>query len=364
MIPRAAFEGGTGSFKLVPEGNVIRPGEPYVSRGGAFRGETPPAKSYGGATDIGKQTGIKETVYHLPELQTPKVNTMPDTFVGSRYTGNALGATTPRPSNIGLGTFTSVYNIPSVGMSTPGSNGMGTFTPRTPSVGMSTPTGNGIGSTIPRSGVGMSMPRGNEIGTFTPRTPSVGMTQPRPNEIKTVTPNPRNEIGTFTPREYWDVIPKPKTGGIGTFTPTGTGYDFWINPKPVVGEIGRVIPDDNPPPPRKIGDVIPDEGGGDSKLYEIKIIKEEPPPPPIREEPPPSPKPDPTPPIGGGGIIIPPFGGGGGGGGGAAASKPGRGSSFSARYNYGQGIGDMFGSMRPLNFSKSAPAPRKKSRRK
>ena len=65
-------------------------------------------------------------------------------------------------------------------------------------------------------------------------------------------------------------------------------------------------------------------------------------------------------------LILPPInlGGGSSGGGGAAASKPGRGSSFSARYNYGQGIGDMFGSMRPLNFGKSAPAPRKKSRRK
>jgi hypothetical protein len=83
--------------------------------------------------------------------------------------------------------------------------------------------------------------------------------------------------------------------------------------------------------------------------------------PPETKTPPPPYIPPPTiiPPL----FPLPPLGGGGGGGG-AAAAKPGRGSSFSARYNYGQGIGDMFGSMRPLNFSKSAPAPRKKSRRK
>ena len=100
---------------------------------------------------------------------------------------------------------------------------------------------------------------------------------------------------------------------------------------------------------------------------DVTIIPETKITPPDNKQPEPTPKPPepyippPTiiPPL----FPLPPLGGGGGGGG-AAAAKPGRGSSFSARYNYGQGIGDMFGSMRPLNFSKSAPAPRKKSRRK
>jgi hypothetical protein len=314
MIPRSVFEEGSGSFKLVPEGAMIRPGEPYVSRGGAFRGEP--------------TTGIKENVHYSPGMKYTG-----DKVVSSGNTKSILGNTIVPTSEFGT------FAYPSGGMSTVGSNGIGMSVPRTPSVGVSVPRGAGVGAASPRSGVGMSVPRGNEIGTFTPRTPSVGMSQPRPNEIGTFTPKPRNEIGTFTPK----------------------GYDFWINPKPT-GEIGKFIPDETPPPSKYIEEFIPDPNPKPPRYVEEIIIREEPPPPPPIERI--KPEPRPIDPIGGGGLIIPPLGGGGGGGGGAAAAKPGRGSSFSAIYNYGQGIGDMFGSMRPLNFGKSAPAPRKKPRRK
>jgi hypothetical protein len=89
--------------------------------------------------------------------------------------------------------------------------------------------------------------------------------------------------------------------------------------------------------------------------------------PPDNRQPEPTPKPPepiiPPPIITG--FPIPPLGGGGGGGG-AAASKPGQKSIYAARFQYGQGIGG-FGSISPIRFGspgKSAPAPRKKSRRK
>jgi hypothetical protein len=60
---------------------------------------------------------------------------------------------------------------------------------------------------------------------------------------------------------------------------------------------------------------------------------------------------------------LPPLGSGGGGT--TPALKNKNKSLFTAQFLYGQGISSrMFGSMRPLNFSKSAPAPRKQSRRK
>jgi len=63
------------------------------------------------------------------------------------------------------------------------------------------------------------------------------------------------------------------------------------------------------------------------------------------------------------GFPIPPLGSGGGGS--TPTQKNKSGSLFKAQFLYGQGISSrMFGSMRPLNFSKSAPAPRKQSRRK